>query len=142
MALTVVATRSVIPAYAAMGARLAVEKARSASARRGLEEARYDAEVQRDRAAAAEVATNEARAEAARHLYDGFDDGRHLGTVVDEMRANLRRTSEVNDALRKDNDWLRAKLRDTQEAQMAFLAAPAGGWTAFRLAHEGEARSS
>ena len=52
------------------------------------------------------------------------------------MRANLRRTSEVNDALRKDNDWLRAKLRDTQEAQMAFLAAPAGGWTAFRLAHE------
>ena len=136
VALTVVATRSVIPAYAAMGARLAVEKARSASARRGLEEARYDAEVQRDRAAAAEVATNEARAEAARHLYDGFDDGRHLGTVVDEMRANLRRTSEVNDALRKDNDWLRAKLRDTQEAQMAFLAAPAGGWTAFRLAHE------
>ena len=80
VALTVVATRSVIPAYAAMGARLAVEKARSASARRGLEEARYDAARAARSRGGGEVATNEARARRPRHLYDGFDDGRHLGT--------------------------------------------------------------
>jgi regulator of replication initiation timing len=124
-----VASRSAIPW-------LALAKARLASVRHLLKRAQYDAEVMRERAEIAETATNEARAEAARQLYVGFEDGKNLGTVVDEMRANLRKTSELNEAVRHDNDWLRVKLREARDAQAAFMAAPEGGWANLRKVEE------
>ena len=137
VALTV-AARALDPPDARAHARFLSEKARVAWMRKGLREAQYEAEVQRDLAKAARVEVNEAHAAAARHRYVGFDDGRELGTVVDEMRANVRKTSEVNDALRADNDWLRAKLAETREAQAAFLQTPVGGWGKLRTVGERE----
>ena len=131
-----VASRSALPWLALAKARLLAQAAALASARRGLRRAEYDAEVMRERAEIAETATNEARAEAARRAYDGFEDGENLGTVVDEMRANLRKTSELNEAVRHDNDWLRVKLREARDAQAAFMAAPEGGWANLRAAEE------
>ena len=131
-----VASRSALPWLALAKARLLAQAAALASVRHGLRRAEYDAEVMRERAEIAETATNEARAEAARRAYDGFEDGENLGTVVDEMRANLRRTSELNEAVRRDNDWLRAKLRDARDARAAFMAAPEGGWANLRAAEE------
>ena len=82
-----VASRSALPWLALAKARLLAQAAALASVRHGLKRAEYDAEVMRERAEIAETATNEARAEAARQLYVGFEDGKNLGTVVDEMRA-------------------------------------------------------
>ena len=138
VALTVAVHARSIPLMLAAHARFLSEKARVAWMRKGLREAQYEAEVQRDLAKAARVEVNEAHAAAARHRYVGFDDGRELGTVVDEMRANVRKTSEVNDALRADNDWLRAKLAETREAQAAFLQTPVGGWGKLRTVGERE----
>jgi hypothetical protein len=107
-----------------------------------LKRAQYDAEVMRERAEIAETATNEARAEAARQLYVGFEDGKNLGTVVDEMRLNLRKTSELNEAVRHDNDWLRVKLREARDAQAAFMAAPEGGWANLAKSRRSRAPSS
>jgi len=131
-----VASRSALPWLALAKARLLAQAAALASVRHGLRRAEYDAEVMRERAEIAETATNEARAEAARRAYDGFEDGENLGTVVDEMRANLRKTSELNEAVRHDNDWLRVKLREARDAQAAFMAAPEGGWANLRAAEE------
>ena len=130
------ASRSAIPWLALAKARLLAQAAALASVRHGLKRAEYDAEVMRERAEIAETATNEARAEAARRLYVDFEDDKNLGTVVDEMRANLRKTSELNEAVRNDNDWLRAKLREARDAQAAFMAAPEGGWANLRKVEE------
>ena len=131
-----VVSRSAIPWLALAKVRLLAQTAALASVRRGLKRAEYDAEVMRERAEIAETATNEARAEAARQLYVDFEDGEHLGTVVDEMRANLRNTSELNESVRRDNDWLRAKLREARDARAAFTAAPEGGWVHLRKVEE------
>ena len=129
-------SRSAIPWLVAAKAYIGVLTAQIASIKHGLKKAEYDAEVLRERFEIAETEKNEARSDAAQQLYLDFDDGNNLGTVVDEMRQNLRKTSELNEAVRNDNDWLRGKLREARDAHAAFMAAPTGGWSNLRKVEE------
>ena len=116
--------------------RLVIAKARVATLKRGLELKELSVAELNAKLKVASVSAKTTLAEMARGLYLDFDDGNNLGTVVDEMRVNLQQTSELNDAVRGDNDWLRAQLREAKLENAAFTAVPIGGWCDSRKLEE------